>query len=74
MSLKLARPIVLCAVLIVPALFFRLSGVHLPAVPGLLVFGAAVVAASFLLAWAAEAARVDISGSLAIATSPSKTA
>jgi hypothetical protein len=27
-------------------------------VPGLLVFGAAVVAASFLLAWAAEAARV----------------
>ena len=67
MSLKLARPIVLCAVLIFPALFFRLSGVHLPAVPGLLVFGAAVVAASFLLAWAAEAARVDISGSLAIA-------
>ena len=67
MSLKLARPIAACAVLILPALFFRLSGVHLPAVPGLLVFGAAVVAASFLLAWAAEAARVDISGSLAIA-------
>src|SRR5215467_3558247 len=57
MSLKLARPIVLCAVLIIPALFVRLSGVHLQAVPGLLVFGAAVVAASFLLAWAVEADR-----------------
>ncbi|HEU0164900.1 MAG TPA: hypothetical protein VFQ54_07635 [Thermomicrobiales bacterium] len=33
----------------------------------LLVFGAAVVAASFALAWAAEAAQKDISGALAIA-------
>nr|WP_245568204.1 sodium:proton exchanger [Nocardia jiangxiensis] len=33
----------------------------------LLVFGGAVVAASFLLAWATEAAQVDISGGLAIA-------
>jgi cation:H+ antiporter len=34
---------------------------------GLVLFGMAVVAASFVLAWAAEAAQVDISGGLAIA-------
>src|SRR6266404_2124613 len=67
MSPTLARPIALCAMLTVPALFVRLSGAHPAATLGLLVFGAAVVASSFLLAWAAEAARVDISGPLAIA-------
>jgi cation:H+ antiporter len=67
MSPKLARPIALCAALTVPALFLRLSGTHPGAALGLLVFGGAVVASSFLLAWAAEAAPVDISGSLAIA-------
>jgi cation:H+ antiporter len=40
---------------------------HLDPVAALLVFGAAVVAASFLLAWAAEAAQIDVSGGLAIA-------
>ena len=40
---------------------------HPPAALGLLAFGTAVVAASFLLAWAAEAARLDIAGPLAIA-------
>ena len=67
MSAKLARPLALCAVLTIPALFLRLSGVHVAAPLSLVTFGAAVVAASFLLAWAAEAARVDISGPLAIA-------
>ena len=33
----------------------------------LVIYGAAVVAASFLLAWAAEAAQIDVSGGLAIA-------
>jgi cation:H+ antiporter len=67
MSSKLARPLALCVVLTVPALFVRFSGVH-PAAPlNLATFGAAVVAASFLLAWAAEAARIDIAGPLAIA-------
>ncbi len=32
-----------------------------------MIFGAAVVAASFLLAWAAEAAQIDVSGGLAVA-------
>jgi cation:H+ antiporter len=67
MSPKLARPIGLCVALTAPALVLRLTGVHLPAALGLLAFGAAVVAASFLLAWAAEAARLDIAGPLAIA-------
>ena len=67
MSPKLARPIALCVALTVPALFLRLSGVHPAAWIGLATFGAAVVAASFLLAWGAEAARVDIAGPLAIA-------
>jgi cation:H+ antiporter len=67
MSWKLAQPIVLCVTLAVPAMFLRLSGADPGAVPGLLVFGTAVVASPFLLAWAAEAARMDISGSLAIA-------
>ncbi len=67
MSSKLARPLALCVVLTVPALFLRLSGVHSAAPLSLATFGAAVVAASFLLAWAAEAARIDIAGPLAIA-------
>ncbi len=36
-------------------------------VAALVTYGAAVVAASFLLAWAAEAAQIDVSGGLAIA-------
>jgi cation:H+ antiporter len=67
MSPTLARPVALCAILTIPALFLRLTGAHPAAAPRLLVFGAAIVAASFLLAWAAEAAWVDISGPLAIA-------
>lgn len=67
MIVKRLRPIGLCAGLTVPALVLRFSGAEPGAVAGLLLFGLAVVAASFLLAWAAEAAQVDISGGLAIA-------
>ncbi len=57
----------LCLALALPALFVRLAGIH-PATPvALIVYGAGVVAASFVLAWAAEAAEVDISGGLAVA-------
>src|SRR3981081_3036728 len=50
-----------------PAVGGRLSGTHLA--PGLAmpVFGFSVVAAAFLLVWAAEAAQHDISGNLATA-------
>jgi len=71
MSPKLARPlgrpIGLCVALTVPALVLRLGGVHPAAALSLAAFGTAVVAASFLLAWGAEAARLDIAGPLAIA-------
>jgi cation:H+ antiporter len=64
---KLVRPLALCVGLTVPALVLRLSGASPSPVLGLVLFGMAVVAASFILAWAAEAAQVDISGGLAIA-------
>ncbi|WP_328649136.1 sodium:proton exchanger [Amycolatopsis sp. NBC_00348] len=67
MLTKLLRPIGLCVALTVPALALRFSGAAPSPVIGLLLFGMAVVASSFVLAWAAEAAQVDISGGLAIA-------
>src|SRR5689334_23703736 len=71
MSPKLARPlgrpIGLCVALTVPALVLCLAGLHPAAALSLAAFGTAVVASSFLLAWAAEAARLDIAGPLAIA-------
>ena len=45
----------------------RIVGLNPDPVAALVIFGAAVVAASFLLAWAAEAAQIDVSGGLAIA-------
>src|SRR5262249_26974444 len=65
--LTLTRSAVITAIFIAPAMVIRIGGLHLDPVAALLVFGAAVVAASFLLAWAAEAAQIDVSGGLAIA-------
>ena len=54
--------------LTVPALTLRLGGVHsLPHPLEALLFGFAVLGSSFLLAWAAEAAQLDIGAGLAIA-------
>ncbi len=50
-----------------PAVVIRLAGIHPSPELTVVVFGAAVVTSAVLLAWAAEAAQVDISGSLAIA-------
>jgi cation:H+ antiporter len=50
-----------------PALCLRLAGIELPPAYAAMVYGVAVVGAAVLLAWAAETAQVDISGSLAIA-------
>ena len=63
----LVRSLLLAAVFVAPAVALRLTGIHPNPVISLLAFGAAVVAASFVLAWAAEAAQVDVSGGLAIA-------
>ncbi|MBP2478353.1 cation:H+ antiporter [Crossiella equi] len=67
MPATLLRPLGLCFALVLPALLTRFAGLTPDPVVGLLVFGAAVVAASFVLAWTAEAAQADISGGLAIA-------
>lgn len=45
----------------------QVGGLHPSPVLALAIYGAAVVAASFVLAWAAEAAQIDVSGGLAIA-------
>jgi cation:H+ antiporter len=50
-----------------PGVLLRLSGLHLPPILGLLAFGGAVVAAAFMLAWAAEAAEVDVPPGIAVA-------
>ena len=63
----LARSLIITAVFIIPALTLRFGGIHPNPVVSLLIYGAAVVAASFLLAWAAESAQLDVSGGLAIA-------
>jgi cation:H+ antiporter len=67
MPAALIRRIACCLAIAAPAVTMRLTGTYFAPVADLLIFGAAVVAAAFLLAWAAEAARKDISGSLAIA-------
>lgn len=61
------RPVLLLLLVAIPAVALRVTGTHPPALASILIFGLAVVAASFVLAWAAEAAEMDISGGLAIA-------
>lgn len=67
MPTSLLRRILLCLAIAAPALTLRITGLRPDPVIDMIVFGAAIVAAAFLLAWAAEAARKDISGALAIA-------
>jgi cation:H+ antiporter len=63
----LLRSLLTTLLFIAPALVVRCGGLHPAPVFALVIYGAAVVAASFLLAWAAEAAQIDVSGGLAIA-------
>src|SRR5271166_6792343 len=67
LSRPLFRSLEAVAVFILPALVVRIAGIHPSPILGLLTYGAAVIAASFLLAWAAEAAQIDVSGGLAVA-------
>src|SRR6202161_3038199 len=66
-SRTLFRSLAIVSVVICPALMMRILDVDPEPVLGLLVYGGAVVGASFVLAWAAEAAQIDVSGSLAVA-------
>lgn len=63
----LTRSGLITGAFVAPAVAVRITGMHTGAVAALLIFGAAVVAASFLLAWAAETAQIDVSGGLATA-------
>lgn len=60
-------PLAMCAVAAIPAVVLGFSELSASPVATMLIFGTAVVAASFVLAWAAEAVRKDISGALAVA-------
>lgn len=60
-------PLYFAAGCLVPALAVRITGGHLTPEVGLLLFGVAVLASSFILTWAAEVAQLDISGGLALA-------
>ncbi|AWG67649.1 sodium:proton exchanger [Mycobacteroides abscessus] len=64
---QLLRSVCITALFMAPALITRVGGLHPSPVLALAIYGAAVVAASFVLAWAAEAAQIDVSGGLAIA-------
>lgn len=64
---RLLRSVFITALFMAPALITRIGGLHPNPVVALVIYGAAVVAASFVLAWAAEAAQIDVSGGLAIA-------
>jgi cation:H+ antiporter len=55
---------VLCGLL---GIYLRLAHAQLPALQALWLFGGSVLAAAFILAWAAEALQVDISQGLAMA-------
>ena len=59
--------IALVAALATPGIVLRATGTHIGTVPDTVLFGLTIVAAAFLLAWAAEAAQVDISQALAVA-------
>ncbi|MGC0367015.1 hypothetical protein ABH922_004999 [Rhodococcus sp. 27YEA15] len=63
----LYRSLLAAAVFIVAALSLRILGLHPNRILTLLAHGGAVVAASFVLAWAVEASQIDVSGGLAIA-------
>jgi cation:H+ antiporter len=66
-SRTLFRSLTIVVVVICPALVWRVLAVQPSPILSLIAYGAAVVAASFVLAWAAEAAQIDVSGSLAVA-------
>lgn len=59
--------LIIAIVLPLPAMVVRFGDVSMSAELSAVTFGAAVVGAAVILAWAAETAQLDISGSLAIA-------
>jgi hypothetical protein len=63
---RLIIPLGIVAVIAAQGVALKLTGIEPTPIVGILMFGAAIVAAAFALAWAGEAAEVDISGGLAV--------
>lgn len=58
---------ILAAAAAFPGVFVHVGGLHPEPLTAAVIFGLAVVGSAFMLAWAAEAAQVDISAGLALA-------
>ncbi len=58
---------ILAFLVTIPGLYCGLTGKHILPQVGAVMFGVAVFGAAFILSWAAEAAQIDISESLAVA-------
>ncbi|SNR68113.1 cation:H+ antiporter [Humidesulfovibrio mexicanus] len=65
--MRKALPLVLAALVTMPGLGLRLSGIHLDAPSMALISGLAILGASFLLLWACDVAQMDIPQTLALA-------
>jgi len=65
--MRKAMPLILAALITLPGLWLKLSGVHLPPPPAALISGLAILGASFLLLWACDVAQMDIPQTLALA-------
>lgn len=63
---RLVIPLGVVALIVAQGVVLRLSGIEPAPLVGILMYGLAIVAAAFALAWAGEAAEVDISGGLAV--------
>ncbi|GAA3584440.1 sodium/hydrogen exchanger [Klugiella xanthotipulae] len=63
---RLVIPLGVVVLIALPGIILRLLGADISPLLGMLAFGAAIVAAAFALAWAGEAAEVDISGGLTV--------
>src|SRR2546430_8046345 len=55
------------AAVALPGLVLRIGGSHPAEIAGVVVFGASIIGAAFLLAWGAEALQLDVSRGLALA-------
>ena len=60
-------PIIVLALICLPAIVLRLLGIYFDPILEVLVFGVAILSAAFLLTWASEVAETEISATLALA-------
>ncbi len=64
---RLWGAVALMIVIAMPGIVLRVAGVHPTPVVSAIIFGIAILAAAFILSWAAETAEMDISQGLALA-------